>query len=150
MDELYELKELLCKELEEYGKKGELSAGTLDIVDKLAHAAKNLGKLIEMYEEEGYSGAMNRRYSRYSRQGGGNRGGSGGGSSNGSYARGRGRNANRDSMGRYSSEGYSREGYSYAEDGIAEMIEEMRDMMQDLPQEKQMEVQKFIRKMEQM
>lgn len=150
MDELYELRELLCKELQEYGKKGELSAGTLDIVDKMAHAAKNLGKLIEMYEEEGYSGAMHRRFSRYSRQGGGNRGGSGGGSSNGSYARGRGRNASRDSMGRYSSEGYSREGYSYAEDGIAEMIEEMRDMMQDLPQEKQMEVQKFIRKMEQM
>lgn len=164
MHELYELKEMLCKELEEYGKKGELSAGTLEIVDKLAHAAKNLGKLIEMYEEEEeYSGAMGgRRYNRYSRegqgggQGGGNRGGGNrGGSGGGSYARGRGRNANRDSMGRYSSDGYSREGYSrdgysYAEDGVAEMIEEMREMMQDLPQDKQREVQKFIQKMEQM
>lgn len=52
MDEIYELKEMLCKELEEYGRKGEMSAGSLEIVDKLAHAVKNLGKIIEMYEEE--------------------------------------------------------------------------------------------------
>lgn len=88
MNELYELKEMLCKELEEMGSKGELTAGTLDTVDKLAHALKNLDKVIENYDGE-YSGDdMSYRDGR-------------------SYARGRGRNARRDSMGRYSSR-YSR------------------------------------------
>lgn len=88
MHELYELKEMLCKELEEMGSKGELTAGTLDTVDKLAHAVKNLNKIIEEYDEE-YSGEMDGRGR--------------------SYARGRGRNARRDSMGRYLSR-YSRDG----------------------------------------
>jgi len=56
MHELYDLKDMLCKELESYGKKGELSAGTLDIVDKLTHTIKNLDKIIENYEEQEYSG----------------------------------------------------------------------------------------------
>lgn len=53
MKELYELKEKLCDELKEYGKK-ELSAGSLDVIDKLAHSVKNIDKIIE---GEGYSGA---------------------------------------------------------------------------------------------
>ena len=61
-----------------------------------------------------------------------------------SYARGRGRNAKRDSMGRYSSEG----GYSMAGD---EMIDELRDLMQDAPDEQtRMEFQRFIQRIEQM
>ena len=57
MNELYKLRDMLCKELEEYGSKGEMSAGTLDVVDKLAHALKNLDKII-MYKDDGdgYSG----------------------------------------------------------------------------------------------
>ena len=51
MHELYELKDMLMKELEEYGSKGELSAGTLDIVDKLTHTIKNLCKIIDEYDE---------------------------------------------------------------------------------------------------
>ena len=47
MHELYELKEMLCKELEEYGSKGELTGGTLEVVDKLDHAVKNLDRIIE-------------------------------------------------------------------------------------------------------
>ena len=54
MKELYELKEKLVDELKEYGKK-EMSAGSLDVIDKLAHATKNLCKVIESMEE-GYSG----------------------------------------------------------------------------------------------
>ena len=50
MHELMELKEKLCKELEEYGTK-ELSAGTHDVVDKLSHAIKNLDKIIVDYNE---------------------------------------------------------------------------------------------------
>lgn len=137
MHELYELKEMLCKELEEYGKKGELTTGSLDVVDKLAHTIKNLDKIIDKYEEEEYSG-----------RGGSYRGGSyayedGSMMGGGSYARGRGSNARRDSRGRYSSErGYSRD------EG---MIMELRELMQDAPDERtRMEFQKFIQKIEQM
>ena len=57
MHELYELKEKLMDELNEYARK-EMSAGSLDVVDKLAHTIKNLCKIIEdveQYSEEGGS-----------------------------------------------------------------------------------------------
>lgn len=134
MEELYSLKEMLCKELEDYGKKGEMSAGALEIVDKLAHAIKNLDKIIENYDEE-YSGAYE------GEQGDSYRRGSYRGGSYRSYARGR-RNARRDSMGRYSGEGYSRHG---------DMVDELRDLMEDAPDEKtRMEIQKLVKKLEQM
>lgn len=78
MKELYELKDKLCEELKNYGKK-ELSAGSLEVIDKLAHAVNNLNEVIEDSDNE------------YSERNGY------------SYAKGR----NRDSMGRYSSRGYS-------------------------------------------
>lgn len=56
MDALYDLKDKLCQELEEYGDK-ELSAGSLSTIDSLAHTIKNLDKIIEKYEEDDYSGA---------------------------------------------------------------------------------------------
>lgn len=145
MNELYELKDKLLQELEEYGSK-ELSAGTLDVVDKLSHAVKNLCKIIEMKEdEEEYSGDMMGGTS-YARGGnrGGSRGNMGGGSYRGSYARGRGRNAKRDSMGRYSSErGYSRDGM--------EMADQLRDMMKDAPDESvRRDIERLLRKVEQM
>ena len=134
MHKLYELKDMLCEELEQYGKKGELTAGSLDVVDKLTHTIKNLDKIIEKYEEEDYSNAMGGSYAR---------GGQGGNQSNASYARGRGRNARRDSMGRYSSEG----GYS-RNDG---MIMELRELMQDSPDDRtRQEFERFIQKMEMM
>ena len=144
MHELMELKEKLCKELEEYGKK-DLSAGTLDVVDKLSHAIKNLDKIIEKYEEEEYSGdmryGMNGRMMRggvaYARDGRGSYRG-------GSYARGRTGNVRRDSMGRYSSErGYSRD----AED----LAMQLRDLMEDAPDETiRRDMEKLLRKVEQM
>ena len=124
MHALYGLEAMLCEELEKIAGKGELTAGSLDTVDKLSHALKNVQKVIEKYEEDegGYSGAMS-----------GARGGSGAnsyydGMSYGdmSYARGR-RNARRDSRGRYSGRGYS------MADGRNEMMEEMRGLMKDLP-----------------
>lgn len=118
MHDLYRLKENLVKELEELGKQ-DLSKSSLDTVDKLAHAAKNVAKVIECCEEDEYSNAMGGGYSRranYSRgmsyaepypgdhsqdfvrpDGSYRDGGM-------SYARGR-RNAPRDAMGRYSGEG---------------------------------------------
>ena len=137
MQELYDLKEMLCKELKEYGEKGELTAGTLDVVDKLAHTIKNLDKIIEKYEDEDYSsayddGMMGGPYERD-----GNRGGNRY-SSRYAMARGRGRNARRDSMGRYSSDSRM-------------MVDELRDLMNDAPDERtKMEFKKFIEKMEQM
>ncbi len=70
----------------------------------------------------------------------------------GSYARGRGRNARRDSMGRYSNEGSyrgsMRGGYS-RDGGKQEYIEQLRDMMEDAPdsQTKQ-SIQRMIQQME--
>jgi hypothetical protein len=142
MHELHELKEMLCEELKEYGSKDKLDVGGLEIVDKLAHAIKNIDKIIEAYEEEEYSmegdpmggsyegGGSYRRY--YAQGGGGryNRGGS--------YARGRGRNTRRDSMGRYSRAG-------------EDMVMELRELMEDAPDDRiRQEFQKLIQKVEQM
>lgn len=122
MHALYDLREMLCKELDEYGKKGELSAGALDIVDKLTHTIKNLDKIIEVNEDG--------EYSNYGPHGGI------------SYARGRGRYAKRDSMGRYSSDGYSRTG---------DMTERLRDLMNDAPDDRtRQEIQRLVTRMEQM
>ena len=146
MDAIYELKDRLCEELEEYGKKDKLDVGGLEIVDKLAHTIKNLDKIIENYEDEGYSEA----YYDGSYEGTGNMGGDNMGGSyarrysrergRGSYAmaRGRGRNARRDSMGRYSRDGKM-------------MAQELRDLMDDAPNDSiKMEIQRLVQKVENM
>jgi len=61
MHELHKLKDMLCKELEKYGSKNELTAGTLDVVDKLTHAIKNLDKIIDHDDEGEYSGEYSGR-----------------------------------------------------------------------------------------
>lgn len=135
-DELYELKEKLMKELEEYGKQ-DLTAGSLEVVDKLSHSIKNICKIIESSEDEGYS-MRSRAYDD----------GTGGMSRNSyrgnSYARGRVGNVRRDSMGRYSRDGR----YSYA-DGVEELVETVRGMMGDLPQNLKQDAQRFVQKLEQ-
>ena len=146
MHKIYELKDMLCEELEKYGSKGDLNTGELEIVDKLAHAVKNLGKIIEMADEEEYSGEM-MGGGNYRRVGQGvNRGG--GGSYRGSYARGDGRSrvGGNNPTGRNQ---YSRErGYSRAAD---DMVEQLRDMMEEAPdQQTRKEIQRLITKMEQM
>ena len=142
MEELMKLKDTLCNELEEYSRKGKMSAGDLEVVDKLTHTIKNLDKIIENYEE--YSGAMD-----YSRERGY--------SNRYSMARGRGRNARRDSMGRYSSRsdmgGYSNERDGYSREGYSghDMVMELRELMEEAPDDRtRMEFEKFIRKMENM
>lgn len=134
MKELYDLKEMLCKELKEYGEKGELSTGSLDAIDKLAHTVKNIDKIIETYEEEGYSGHY--PYWAYDD-------GMGGNSNRGSY-RGRSyagrRNAPRDRMGRYSGErGYSRN----------DLTDKLRELMEDAPDDRtREEMRRLVEKME--
>ena len=56
MESYAELKKMLCKELDEVAKKKELSAGDLEVVDKLTHSLKSLGAIMTMEEEGGYSG----------------------------------------------------------------------------------------------
>lgn len=125
---MHKLIEYICDELEELERKaekgGKLSMQEVQYGDMLAHFKKNLLKSDEMMEDEEYSMAGG-SYA-YARDGrGGNRGG---GRSNASYARGRGSNARRDSMGRYSRE----YGYSMAEDDFRSELEEL---MQDAPNE---------------
>lgn len=86
MQKMEELREMLCEELDKITKKGELSTGSLDVIDKLTHSIKSIDTIMAM-EDAGYSNE-----------------------SGYSYARGRGRYANRDSMGRYSNRGGSYEG----------------------------------------
>lgn len=120
---MHKLMTYICDELDELERKadkGKLSMAELQYVDLLAHAKKNLLTADAMMdtEDNGYSGDY-------------------------SYARGRGRNARRDSRGRYSNEGnydmtnmggsyrggsYAREGgYSRAE-AKEEIIMELHDM----------------------
>lgn len=122
MHKMYELREMLCEELDKITKKGELSAGSLDVVDKLTHSIKSIDTIIAM-EDAGYSSDD------YSMRGN-------------SYARGRGSNARRDSMGRYSSDNYSMRGgrsgergrnYSYDDEmnNLREQLEDMEHMAKD-------------------
>ena len=132
MHDYEKLKGMLCNELEQITRKGELTAGSLDTVDKLTHAIKSVATIMAMEDEyeDGYSRAdgdhmtSGRRYS---------------------YA-GRGRGARRDSMGRYTSRG----GYSY-DDARDDMVKELRELMNDAPDEQtKKEFQRFISKMESM
>lgn len=155
MHTYYELKDMLKKELDQIVKKGELSAGSLETIDKLLNSIKNACKITmyEEYKEDGYSYADSDMDM-----------------SNYSYARGRGSNARRDSMGRYSSEGgysreggysnarggrdgrggYSRRGYSYDDGDKQEKVEMLREMMQEAgSEEERRTLQKIIRRMEQ-
>ena len=137
MHELYALKEKLFEDLSKYGEKRDLGGAGLEVVDKLAHAAKNVCKVIQMCEEEqggSYEGGSYLgSYRGGSYEGGSNRGsyGMSGYSRNGSYARGR------DSMGRY----------SRAND---EMVQRMQELMKEAPNDQiRQSMQKLIEQMEQ-
>lgn len=141
MHKMEELKEMLCEELDKITKKGELSAGSLDVVDKLTHSIKSIDTIMAM-EDAGYSNE-----------------------SGYSYARGRGSNARRDSMGRYSrnmmdssyergSNRGGRSNNSYArgysrDDAMEDLVDQLREMemtMQD--EESKRMVQKWIKQAE--
>lgn len=137
MHYMEDLKDLLCAELEDYAEKGKksgkMSMGDLDSIHKLTDTVKNILKIDMLEDESGYSedGAYmgegriyGTTYDGYDR--------------GASYARGRGRYAKRDSMGRYSrDDGYMRrdgrgirDGYS-RDEGKAYMMEQLEDMMED-------------------
>ena len=147
LNDLYKLCDTLGDSLKEANEKirnagGKLSPSDMDFINKLTHAIKSVKTSIAMIEAEddgGYEGGNSYRYGRNYRDGGSYDGG-------GSYARGRGRNAKRDSMGRYSSRGYSRDGYS----NHGDMVDELRSLMDEAPDEQtRQEMQRLISKMEQ-
>ena len=139
MHTYYDAKDMLHDELAEIVKKGELSAGTLDTVDKLLHSIKNADKII-MYEEyanDGYSYAdADTDATMYAN------------------ARGRGTSAPRDARGRYSTARgtrtrYNRNyGYSYGDDmhEKIELLHEMKDNAQT--DDEKRTIEKIIRRME--
>lgn len=125
MEYRYELKEKLCKELDEIARKPEMGAGDLEIIHKLTDTIKNLDK-IEMLEDGGYSQAGDWDDGR------------------GSYGRGS-SYANRGKhyvRGHYSREGYSNEGNSsrggYSRHDAKEaMMEQMEALMDQAESEKE-------------
>lgn len=138
MHYMEDLKDLLCAELQEYaetGKRsGKMSKADIEVIDTVLNSVKNIYKIDKYKEEmEGYSEdghyigdghIYGTPYDGYDR--------------GASYARGRGRYAKRDSMGRYSrDDGYMRrdmrgmrDGYS-RDEGKAYMMEQLEDMMED-------------------
>ena len=122
MEYMYELKDKLCKELDEIARKPEMGAGDLEIIHKLTDTIKNLDK-IEMLEDGGYSQAgdweadMRGTYGR------------------GSSYRGR----KRDSMGRYSSDGRMMRGGYSRHDAKEAMMDQMEDLMAQAGSEKERE-----------
>lgn len=117
MEYMYELKDKLCKELDEIARKPEMGAGDLEIIYKLTDTIKNLDKIEMLEDGGGYSQAGDweiegRAYNRGS-----------------SYAR-----RKRDSMGRYSRDGRMmrgdyRDGRMYSR---AEAKEDIMDQIQDM------------------
>ena len=124
MHKLYDLKEKLMQELEDYSENGKFSKEDVESIKYIASAIDHICNIAEDSDEYSkYYGEDDGSYAR-----GGNR----------SYARGRGRNARRDAMGRY----------SRAND---DMVEQLRSMMQEAPDERtRQEFQRFITKVEQM
>lgn len=137
----------------------------IDSVYKLMDIVKD-AHCIWMYEDEESEYSEDGRSYDGSYRGGSYRGGrSYRGSYDGSYddgmsgARGRGRNARRDSMGRYASRESNYEGGSYRGgrsmnysrgDGRQEYIEELRSMMEDAPDDQtRQSIQRMIQQMEQ-
>lgn len=108
MKALEDLRETLCKELDEIARKGEIGAGDLEAVHKLTDTIKNIDK-IGMLEDGGYSQARNRE-SRVMYNDGN------------SYAR--------------RGEHYVRGHYS-RDDGKEHMIDELHELMEDAQSEHQ-------------
>ena len=148
MKHLEKLKEALCEELDKFGKSGDITVNSLDKIHRLTDTIKNIDKIMMLEESEGYSEERGRTHM--------------GGSSYDddimySERRGRGRNAKRDSMGRYSSEGGSYEGSSYERGGQGGysrdeatdwMMRELGSMMEDADPKQREALKKCMRELE--
>ena len=126
IDELYEMKESLAREIGEANKRiqqagNKISTADLDIIDKLTHSMKSVATTCAMLEaeEEGYSND-------YMQQGQSYRGGYSGRERRDGYS-----GEGYSGRGRYSREG--RNSYGYSRNG--EMNERLRQMMDEAPDE---------------
>lgn len=129
MKTYYELKDMLCSELDKFNKMSEINPQSLDKIDKLTHSIKSLETIIAMNEAD--DGESN--YYPYPMRSYENMGGQ-------SNAR------RRDSRGRYSRE--NREGYS-RDEARDEMLSDLRDMMRDTHDERmKSKIQRFISEIE--
>lgn len=118
-----DLKHTLCEELERYGQKDNLSTSDLERVDTLAHAVKNLDKIL-MCEDGEYSQSGD--WYALGKYGDGYRDGT-------SY-----RSRKRDSMGRYS-----------RNDAKHDITEKLRHMADEAPDSRTREaLEKAMRAME--
>lgn len=118
---MYELRNMLCDELDELARKGDLGAGDLEIAHKLTDTIKNIDK-IEMMEDDGYS-----RDGDYLRDGDYSRGGDWRADMRGTYGRGS----------SYARRGthYVRGHYSRA-DSMEHLHEQINDMMRETDDER--------------
>ena len=147
MEYIEKIKKMLCKELDEYAMKSKISGSDLDMIWKLTDTVKNLDKISMLEESEGYSEARSGRGRSYM-----------GGSSYDddmmySERRGRGRNARRDSMGRYSSDmdDYSeaRMDRRYSRDDAKDhLLNKMGEMMSSADEEQREILKDAMRKIE--
>ena len=137
MEKLYDLKDKLCEELEEFARKQEMGAGDLEVIHKLTDTIKNIDKICMLEEGDGYSEAVDggdygrgssyanrgKHYIRghYSRDGG----------MNGYSTR------RRDGRGRYS-----------REDGRSEMMEHLEMAMDSATEQDRDTIKRFMRQLE--
>ena len=152
MEEMKMLFDKLCDELCEYGQK-DLTQDSLKTIDTLAHAAKNVLKVMEGCEGmEGGSYAYYDEDPRTTAMGGSMRGSYNG---NGSYRM----SGKRDSMGRYSraggngggsyegNGGMSNRGYSRGGNNV---VDGLKELMYAAPAEMQGEINRLIKKLDNM
>ena len=126
MESMYDLKEKLCRELDEITRKPEMSAGDLETVHKLTDTIKNIDK-IGMLEENG----------EYSQAGDWEMEGRGSYNRGNSYAN-RGKHYVR---GHYSREGYNRDGRMYSRgDAKEHMMMELEEAMNAASNDREREV----------
>lgn len=147
LEVLYDLCEVISRELDECNEKirqagGKLSAGDVDYLDKLTHALKSIKTTVAMMEadDEGgssYRGGNSRRYMPW--YGGMSYDGNMGSSYNRGSSYARGRNNNPTGRNQYSREG----GYSYAED-MEETKEEIRELSQKMPEEHRRKIERAL------
>ena len=151
MDQFEGILKLINMELEAINKNGKFrSREEIDSVYKLVDIAKDVHCIWNYEDEESEYSENGMSYDR-----GGRSYNSGSYDDGRSYARGRGGNARRDSMGRYSRDGGygyrdgGRRGMNYSrDDGKQEYIENLREMMEDAPDEQtRQSIQRMIQQM---
>lgn len=138
MEKLYNLKDKLCEELEEYARKQDMGAGDLEVIHKLTDTIKNIDKICMLEDEGGYSEAVD----------------------DGDYGRGSGY-ANRGKhyvRGHYSRDGGMDDGYNsrrrdirgrYSRsDGRSEMMEHLEMALNSATEQDREDIRRFMKKLE--